>query len=142
MQLTEQEREWALAIRERIQSSAELDNVSDLMCAQLAIVVQHDVDEAIRRVWVMQELKEDLKIQDSLEEARRTFTKIMEYWPGAILSAYFNDEDEALVVVFDTPRFHGYKTQEKMKTTLLMAHYLCRMLNPDIEATRKGVIFF
>ncbi|CAB9506455.1 expressed unknown protein [Seminavis robusta] len=142
MQLTEQEREWALAIREHIQSSAELDNVSDLTCAQLAIVVQHDVDEAIRRVWVMQELKGDLKIQDSLEEARRSFTKMLEYWPGAILSVYFSAEDETFVVVFDNPKFRGYKTHEKMRTTLLIVHYLCRMLNPDIEATRKGVIFF
>jgi CRAL/TRIO domain len=142
MELSNVERQWAVAIKERITSSREIDDLPDIWYAQLAIVTGGDVDEGVRRAANLQDLKEDLKIRDDYEQGKQVAKKFMEYFPGTLLSCYFHDPDGTYVSVWDSSKFRGWKAHEKKHNTLLCCYYICHILNPDLEATRRGSVWF
>ena len=49
MQLTQQELEWAWAIKDAVEQDAELNNLSDMSYGQLALMDHANVEQAIDR---------------------------------------------------------------------------------------------
>jgi CRAL/TRIO domain len=142
MELSDEERQWALAIKGRVASCKEIDDLSDMLYAQLAIVTGGDVDEGVHRAANLQSLKEDLKIRDDYEEGKQVVAKYWDYFPGVIMSFYFHAPDGTYVTVFDAAKFKDWKAHEKKQAALRLTYYLCQTLNPDLEATRKGCSMF
>jgi hypothetical protein len=142
MLLTNQETEWALRIKEHISSLPDINNLSDMLYAQLAIVTEGDVDEAARRATNLQNLKEELKIQDDYVNGAQAVAKYLTYFPGSLMSLYYCHPLGRYVAVCDAAMFRGLKDHEKKRASLVWCYYLCHILNPDLEATRRGSVCF
>ena len=54
MRITHQERIWALEIREAVEESTALDNMTDMDYAQYSIITQGNLQEALRRIHAVQ----------------------------------------------------------------------------------------
>jgi CRAL/TRIO domain len=142
MELSDEERQWAVAIKERITSCREIDDLSDIWYAQLAIITGGNVDEAVQRAANLQNLKEDLKIRDDYEQGKQVTQNFTESFPGCLLSLDFHDPEGAYISVWDASKFRGWKAPDKKYATMLCCYYLCHVLNPDLESTRRGSVWF
>jgi hypothetical protein len=71
MKLTQKENENALAIQEMVEGLPDLDNLSDLMYAQLAIICKDRVEDAVNRCYGMQEFRHEYNLVDNLEQGSR-----------------------------------------------------------------------
>ncbi|CAB9515492.1 expressed unknown protein [Seminavis robusta] len=117
MELTDQERQWALAIKEAIESDAELENVSDFEVAQLALVDRDKREQALERVRHFQIFREEYKLRNTVEEGKRISRDFVQQHPLTVLSVCLNPDEVGF------------------------AYYSGHIFSPDFTAIRKGINF-
>lgn len=142
MKLTQQEHDWTVAIKAAIKAAPELDQVSDFMCAQLAIVCQNDVEDALRRCLGLQEFKKEYKVLNTFHEGYRCFQQVFGLFPEQNLSFSFSEKDGTYVFLHDSGKFEPTVfTNAEMADNWLKAMYYWHLnFCPDFESIRKGVI--
>ena len=142
LKLTKQEHDHAIVIKEMIESMPDLDNLSDLMYAQLAIVCKDNVEDAIERCYGMQEFREEYKIVDTYQQGALYLKRILELFPEQFLSFSYSDEEGKYVFVHDVEKFDtsAFTTAELADDWLRMMYYTHLLFYPDVEAIRKGII--
>lgn len=144
MQITATERQRALAIKRAISNDPEIDPVSDFMCAQMALVVQDDIEGGLERLLHMQEFRKEYDIKDTAVEAVQTITRCLTLMPGSHLSFSFHYDEGIYVMIFDNAKFTADTIQlhdRHIRTQLAGSYYSLSALCPDLEAVRKGSIF-
>ena len=109
MLITDDERTWALEIKQAVEDSTELDNICDMFYAQYAIINQGDLPKALRMIQGMQTFRRTYKIDDSIEQGVHYLRKEMSQQPGFLLT-----------VNIDVPRQISYIS------------YDCGALRPDV----------
>ena len=143
MQITATERQRALAIKRAISNDPEIDPVSDFTCAQLALIVEDDIESALERLLQMQGFREEYGIRDTVAEAVQTMAHYLSLMPGAHLSFAFNCEDGNYVIIYDNNKMDCDILQQResnIRTSLAGSYYTLKALCPDLEAVRKGAV--
>lgn len=142
MQLTREESDWALDIKDAVESLAELDNMSDLMYAQLAIICHDDIPNAIRRAYGLQEFRQEYKILDNLEEGCHRLRGLVDMFPEEFLSFSFSEQESIYVLIHDLSKlnFEALKSPKDVHRFFAGAFYLHTIFCPDLASIRKGML--
>ena len=142
MKLTKKEYEDALEIKAMVEMSPDLDDLSDLMYAQLAIVCKDNVEDAIERCYGMKEFRQEYKIVDTYEQGEHYLKKIVQLFPEQFLSLSYSNDEGKYVFVHDVEKFDtkAFTSAELADDWLRMMYYNHILFFPDIESIRKGII--
>jgi hypothetical protein len=141
MKLTREEYENAITIKELVEGLPDLDNLSDLMYVQYAIVCKDDTEDVINRCYALQAFKEEYKILDSYEQGCRYLDFVLKLFPRLYLSFGFDaQQDGSYMVVQDMEKFDpkAFTTPDMEDDCMRAMYYFYPMLAPDIESIRKG----
>jgi CRAL/TRIO domain len=143
MQLTRAEYESALAIKERIQKTTDIDNLPDMFYAQMAIVGEGNVDWAVQRARGLQQVRQEYQIVDNYEDGARGLTTLNNYFPGMILGVYYFERDGNEVLISDITKFDFscWRDPNKMRETMHASYYIIHMMCPDLAAIRTGTVY-
>ncbi|CAB9501400.1 expressed unknown protein [Seminavis robusta] len=142
MQLTNQERQWALSIKAAIEADNQIDPISDFMCVHLAIFFQGGIEAAVERALRLQTFRQEYDILDTLTDSRRALPKHIKLFPKHYLAYNFNKEDGNYYLVADVTQFSMDKmTRTEMFTAFNAGeYYLFHAMSADFELIRKGAI--
>lgn len=142
MILTRKENRQALDIKEMVEGLADLDNLSDLMYAQLAIICGNNVEDAVQRCYGMQEFRHEYNIVDNFEQGRRYLRWVFKMFPWQFLSFPFSEKDGAYVFVHDFSKFEpkAFTCPDMADDWLKSMYYSHFLFIPDLESIRKGLI--
>jgi len=140
MHLTKEERLWAIDIKDVIEAEAELDNLSDFMYAQLALIERDNVEAALERAFTMQAFREEYKITDTFQDGRLFLKNLVDLFPGVYMSLSYNQRDGNYVMAIDLAKFdmQGIATPEGVATWLGGGYYFFHCCCPDFESIRRG----
>ena len=105
MKLTREEHTHALNIKERIESNSEIDNLSDFMYAQLAIICKDDINGAEERCLAMQGFRHEYLIEDRYNQACSLLDWVFGIFPEHFLFFGFSDTDGTYVFTHDFNKF-------------------------------------
>lgn len=142
MKLTQEEHQRAVLIKNMVEMMPDLDNWSDFMYAQLAIVCKDDVDDAIRRLIGMQDFREEHKILDTYNQGCFYLKKAFGFFPRHFLSFGFNETDGRYVFISDFSQLEpkNFTSPENVDEYIINVYYAHFALLPDLESVRKGYV--
>lgn len=143
MKLTREEHAWAWDIKDCIEMLDDLDNLCDFWYAQLAIVCQDNVEDAVKRAYGLQCFREEYKIRDSVEQGCHCMQQLVyELSPKQLLSFSFSHSDGTYVLVHDITKAdtNRVSTPKKCDDYFGFCYYLHTLWGPDFESIRKGGI--
>ena len=142
MKLTEEEHNNALRIKERVEGIPELDNLTDLMYGQLAIVCKDNVEDAEQRCWAMQYFRHEYLIEDRYNQGCQMMDIVFGLFPEQFLFFGFSESDGTYVWVHDLSKFEPRAfTRPKLSDDYYRFQYYSHILFcPDFESIRKGII--
>lgn len=143
MHLSEQEREWALAIKTATEADDSLENLTDFQYVQVAFIDHDDVQSALNRLRHLQAFREEYHLRDDIEDATFCLRNFLRQHAGVILSIAYNNDDGNYVMIFDQAAFdqNSLLHPEDWRTHLVCMFYVMSSLSPDFYAMRKGVVF-
>ena len=98
MYLLPDEQAWAQEIKDFVENTPELDNLSDFWYAQFALVDKGDLEASIRRVHMMQELKQEYKIVDSINTAKRAINEFLDLFPRWFFTFGYNIDKGGCII--------------------------------------------
>lgn len=142
MEITAVERRDALAIKEAIGNDPEINQVSDFMCAQLALILGDDIETALERALHLQHFQEEYDIKDTLDDGVRCFLGLVQLFPQFHLSFSYNSDQGNYVMVYDMACFdlRLLKSEKQIRNWLGGSYYTLTVFCPDMEAIRRGAI--
>lgn len=85
MTLSDQEREWAKAIREAVQTDEELTPLSDFEYAHYALISKGDTRNALMRARALQAFRQEYQVDDSVEQGLYMMGELMRQQEGLLL---------------------------------------------------------
>ncbi|CAB9520671.1 expressed unknown protein [Seminavis robusta] len=146
MQLTDQEREWALAIKQAMAEEEEIleSAISDMEIAAFAIVDRDDIERSLERAICMQAFRMMYNINDNVDEAIDILRKNNIHHPGCILSideCPNDDGNGAHVMVADMAKFNPQSVMDDPKGYRILLggfYYQILATQPDIQSIRDG----
>ena len=140
MRITGQEYENAMAIKAMVEMSPDLDNLSDLMYVQLAIVCKDNIEEVLDRCYGLQAFREEYKMLDTYEDGRYYLKELIKIFPTMFLNFAFAELDGCYTLVQDIQKFDPTAfTTLRIETNFLIGMaYISPAFHPDIESIRKG----
>lgn len=156
MDLTAEERAWAKRIKAAVEDTPELDNLSDYMYAQMAIVSRIDDDAndditnialklplILARFQTMQNHKQESGVVDDYGQGYQMLDRLICHLvPGSYLDYSYHLRENAYVCTTSMTHFDMtvLADPEKFKHWLAASYYMFHAFNPDFEATRNGLI--
>jgi hypothetical protein len=141
MKLTRQEHEHAMAIKRAVESTPELDNLSDFMYAHLALTCRDRVEDAIERCQGLQGCREEYNIAHTYEDGCRIVEKMFTLFPYTFPSVNFNQTHGIYMGVADAEKLdcaYFMSSSERIIEFIQLMYYLHHFLLPDLESARKG----
>lgn len=143
MELTQEEIEWAKAIRTAVEANNEVDNLSDFMYAQYALIDQDNLDQALRRIQHFQIFRQEYRLLDTADEGILILHRLIDLLPNIMLSVSFNEEEGNFVLVMDIAAFRekNLKTDADYRYLLGFVYYIGHVLSPDFTAIRQGTCY-
>ena len=145
MLLSSQERQWALAIKAAILACDDLEPLSDMMYAQLALKDGDNVQSALQRARHLQLFRQEYEISDNFEEACAICKTMLQNHRGHILALAHNANDGNYVIIYDQARgdlgevLNGDATGRAWRIFLASGWYLYHALTPDFLAMRYEI---
>jgi hypothetical protein len=129
-------------MKQAIAANPEVNDVSDFMCAQLALIDGDDTEGAIERIRQLQCFREEYGILDTAEDGRRCFGEYIQLFPKLHLSFTFHCEGGSYVMIFDNAEFDAgcLRTPEQFRSWLGGSYYTCATFCPDFESIRTGAV--
>ncbi|CAB9503119.1 expressed unknown protein [Seminavis robusta] len=142
MNLSEEERNLAINIKEAIAAAPDVDSVSDFMCVQLALIDGDNTDAAIERVHHLQCFREEYGILDSAQDGVKCFGDYMKLFPGFHLCFSYYHDSGSYVMIYDNTKFEvrEVRSPERIHAWLGGSYYTCTIFCPDFEAIRNGTV--
>lgn len=140
--MTRQEHEWALEFKAAVEQIPELDNLSDFMYAQFAIIAKGNLDDAIQKACGLQEFRHEYEILDNLQDGQRHIQKMIELFPEQMLAFSFSHDDGAYLLIHDVTKFDTtvLKSPSQVNSWMAATYYLHATMNPVFAAIRRGCI--
>lgn len=142
MKLTKQEHDQAWTIKKRVEAIPDLDDLSDLMYVQLALVCKEDVEDAVTKCYAMQEFRQEYKIVETLPQGSHYLDWGFKMFPRFFLSFFFSEEEGTFVFVHDVEKLDPkqFTTSEMADDWMRHQYYGFRTFFPDVESIRKGIV--
>lgn len=145
MEISTEERRWAFAIKTVIEREPEVDNLSDFLYVQLALIDKDNVEAAVERAYKMQAFREEYKIVENLNQGRQCYQGGINQFPGFFLSINFLRGEEGTgnwTIVVDQTKMTAetLKPGGALDTWMKAAFYQFHAVSPDFEAIREGVV--
>lgn len=84
-QLTDEEREAALQLRQAAMDDPDVEVPCDFECVQHALVANGNIQEALNRIVGLQHFRNEYDIKDTVEDAVQSINNLMEHHPGIVL---------------------------------------------------------
>ena len=117
MQLTDEEHQWALAIKQALQEDDEVlaCAICDMEIAAYAIVDHGNIERAVERATCLQAFRMTYNINDNVEEAMSILRRSEEHHPGCMLSIDKCPNDDGKgghLMVVDMAQFNPQSTLE------------------------------
>jgi uncharacterized coiled-coil protein SlyX len=154
MALGATERRWALQIKEAVMASAEIDNLTDFMYAQWAIVslaehqhvverVQEDMPALLERILSLQDLREEYLVKETLQDGCQLMEKVIcRLLPGWFLSFNYMDDRGCYLRVASITKFDMsiFTFKDRARMWLAAVYYINHAHCPDLEAVRQGFV--
>jgi hypothetical protein len=144
MTLTPDELRWARDVKAAIVADPEIDNLSDFMYAQWALMCQNNVEQAVHKARQLQWFREEYGISDCTEQCRQMVVGACTLCPGGFLSLSYNHRDGNYVLIYDMAAIDSHKcyaTVESTRVSLGSVYYMFQAMNPDFQAIRQGIVF-
>ena len=148
MMLTDQERTWALAIKEKVNTSDSFQPLTDMECAHYAIIARGNIAEALVRIEGMQTFREVYNIDDSPEQGVYYLEQYELLFPRALLHLDICPETNAGIWVFDFGAHHAKKGLSPNSTkgpdfnwevSVMASYYMFIVIQPTLASIREGV---
>ena len=138
MLLSNEERSRALAIRAAIAADATLENLSDMMYAQLALIDGDNLQDAVGRVRHLQQFREEYNIKDNFTQAQDISKRFLKAHRGHMLSISYNAMEGNYVAIYDQACLDTSSLRHDRDWELFLAYgwYLYHALSPDLHAIR------
>ena len=142
MLLTLEEQWWAIDIKTAVEETPGLDELSDFMYAQLAIVCEDNVRDAVDRAQALQDFRQEYSILDSCEDGCHAIKKMAQLQPLFLLSSNFSPGDGAYAVAMDLTKVDttAFSTEAQIRSYFAGCYYIGNANFPDLESMRKGLI--
>lgn len=146
MQLMTEERDWALQLKAAIESCPDMDNLSDMTIACLAIATEGDLERAMDQAYQMQEMNKEYSILDTLEDGLRHVKDI--YIPNGLgdrfcltIEPTTAPETGGYTFVGDISKLdlRNYQTPQQIQRFFKGLFYQMITVTPDLMAVRAGV---
>ncbi|CAB9507655.1 expressed unknown protein [Seminavis robusta] len=143
MEISPEEREWAEDIKAVIEGIEEIDNLSDFMYAQLAIIHGEDISTAVEIANRLQEARQEYDIEETFEDGVVKLQKLIRLCPKANMYFGYNNERGCYTQVFDYGKLDMdlMKQEKNAHATIAASYYQYHCFAPDFEAVRKGTIW-
>lgn len=148
MQLTTEERDFALRIREAIERDPAIDNLTDMTCACFAIAMEGDLEKAIDQVCQMQGFIKEYSILDTLEHGLRHLTDILlrdhatgERYLLSIEKTTMPYATGGYTLAVDLPKLdlRNYRTPLQIQNFFTGHFYMSLCVSTDFMAVRAGL---
>lgn len=138
MLISNEERSRALAIKAAIAADTTLENLSDMMYAQLALTDGDNLQQALDRARHLQQFREEYNITDSFTQAKDISQRFLKAHRGHMLSISYNAMEGNYVAIYDQARLDSKSLRLDKDWELFLAYgwYLYHALNPDLHAIR------
>jgi hypothetical protein len=140
MDLTSEECDQAWEIRRAIEAMPEMENLSDFMYCQLAIVAANNKEEALERALHLQCFREDFKVPDTLSHGLASLKKLLSLAPAHFMALHFQDDAYSLFLNIKGFETSVLNTREKEEEWIVGYYYLQHALSCDFETIRQGLI--
>ncbi|CAB9526523.1 expressed unknown protein [Seminavis robusta] len=143
MELSKEERDWALDIKDAVQETAELNALTDFQYAQMAIIHQDDIGAALEAAEVLQETRKDYDILETVPDAQKRIETLLQLSPGMNVSFSFSHDDGCYVCVFDYAKLDVQKLNiaDNARNSVAGGYYQLQSFSPDLDSVRKGSIW-
>ncbi|CAB9530427.1 expressed unknown protein [Seminavis robusta] len=141
MELTPEERQWALEIKQAIKDTPDLDPLSDFRIAQLAVIERGDTEAALDRALHLQGFRQEYDILDAPADGRKFLQRLIKLFPRMFLSLSFNPDDGDYHLVYDITQFsvRSMNTTRDYTSWHAGVYYLCHCMTVDFQVMRRGV---
>lgn len=145
MDITEEERDWALAIKEALtKEDTELaEKISDLEYVEHAIIAKDKVAKALKRMKRLEVFRKEhgISSEATAEDAVQIIQKFEASCPG-MLSSYGKLEGGEYLTTFNYENFlpANFTQPEDWKNCFAAFYYLFDAMQPDLEAVRAGIV--
>lgn len=140
--ITEQECEWAIALKEAVAEADDIKNLSDFDYVQNSLIAKDDLESAMDRIRGIEIFREEYNINDTVEEGIALITQFLKQQPAFILTVDLDPEKGHFVFVYDTaklqPKFRDFP--EDWRVHLGAWYYLFHAMNSNIHSCRQGVV--
>ena len=121
-----------------------IGRLTDYDYAQCAITIGSlDTEVIVDRLYKLQSFRKEYKIYDTVEEGMGLIYKLMQLFPGYILSVDFAPRYGSYIFVFDFAAFfpERLQTREHMRIYMGGLYYIFKCLSTNLKAVRSGVVF-
>lgn len=142
MLITKEERRIALLIKQGVLENPEINEVSDFMCAQLAIVDGDNIEVSLDRLAKWQWVLDEYKIVRTAEDCVQCFQKMLKIMPLYHLGFAYHNDGGNYVMIYDMAGFDSRLLNDEDNVIAWMRSncYHCDVMNPDLEAVRRGIV--
>lgn len=143
MLISNREKQQALAIKAAVNASEDIAPISDMMCAQFALIDGDDVQSAVNRARHLQIFRDQYKIQDTLDEGAEISRAFLKHHEGHILSIAYNNPMGNYVIIYDQANFNqSVLNTDKTGWPVFLAYgwYLYHAMSPDLHSIRQGIV--
>ncbi|CAB9512233.1 expressed unknown protein [Seminavis robusta] len=143
MKLTEQERRWALAIKQAVAEEGDLKPLSDFWYCQFGIIDRDNVERSLDRIRTMQAFREEYDFVDTWEAGVEFVRELVFVMPRFWLALNYNPRDGNYILALDVARFYAKILQarpELVRIWIVATYAVAHALSPDFKAIRKGSI--
>jgi hypothetical protein len=147
MELTEEEKGWALAIQNKLNMDdpSFAKKVADFEYAHHAIVAKDNVDKALTRIRRLDAFKEEYEIpsKPTVKEAMECINKFNLLAPGFFTSFGIDENDGRHVLSGDYKAFlpDSVNSKADWKNMFAALFYIMEAMQPNIGAIRSGVVW-
>jgi hypothetical protein len=139
--LSDDERRWALQLKAAVESSPQLENLSDLQYVQFALAHSGDMDKMLQRVEGLQEFRHEYKILNTFDDGMAVIFECTKVHPFCLLSVAYDDVTENYGMIYDRSRIQLdiIKTHADWRKYLGQLFYVLHSLCPDPLSMRNGI---
>ncbi|CAB9522931.1 expressed unknown protein [Seminavis robusta] len=141
MIISDEEFQWARAIKASIESSTEIDNLSDFEYTELAIIEQDNLEAAMDRAITLQGFREEFNVRNTLEDAVAVLHQYVSMMPKFFLSFSYNHTSGGYVLVSDLAEYDQQliRTDPGWQRHVRGIYYMLQSMNPDFHSIREGI---
>lgn len=142
MQLTNEELEWSLALKQEVIEDEELLERPDFEYAMVTLLCMDDLEGAKERLRSLQHFREEYRIHDTLEEGVELLLQHTHQQPWFILDVHVDANTNTAVVVKDFSVLNPSKvnTPSEQRTFMGGEYYLYQLVQPTFGLIREGVL--